>query len=138
MSKPKNKIKLACTLVQQWARLVETDDHGNGYCFSCGKQTNYWESHGGHFQPKGRDYNAACLDKRNVHLQCFRCNMYEQGNAGGYASHMVEKYGQSVLEEIFLISRHPSDPEVVDKFIKEIREEMREILKTKMFEVKIK
>ena len=138
MKKPKNKSKLACTLIQQWARLVETDDHGNGFCFSCGKQINYWECHGGHFQPKGRDYNAACIDKRNVHAQCIRCNMYEQGNASGYAAHMIKKYNKEVLNELFLISRHPCDKEVVEKFIKDIRAEMREIAKKKMFEVKVK
>ena len=136
--KPKNKAKLACELAQQLARLVETDCNGNGFCFSCGKPTGYWESHGGHFQPKGRDYNAACLDRRNVHLQCIRCNMYEQGNPAGYASHMVQKYGKEVIEELFLMSRHPNSKEVIEKYIIDTRKEIRELAKRKGFKVSVK
>jgi len=135
--KPTNYAKKACKLAQQWARLTETDENGNGHCFSCGAPTNYWESHGGHFQPKGRDYNAACTDKKNIHLQCIKCNMYLEGNPAGYATHMEYKYGIDIVEELFLMSKHPHNKEAMQKAIEEFKGLNKDLCKRKSFEVKV-
>ena len=135
--KKTNRLRLACKLAQLKARLTETDADGFGRCVSCGKPIHWQEGSGGHFQPKGRNYNGACLDERNVHLQCSGCNLYLQGNPAGYNRFMVERYGDAVIEEIAQMSYKLHDRWAVDKYIAKTRRECRELAKTKNFTVNI-
>jgi len=128
----------ACKIIQLYARLNETDANGYGYCRSCSKMVRFSSSDGGHFQPKGRSYNAACIDPRNVHLQCKHCNGFMGGNPAGYAEWMVEEYGLGILEELFLLSKKTSNKTDMIKAVDEYRAKNRELAKTKMFEVRLK
>jgi len=128
----------ACRIVQLYARLRDTDRNGYGYCRSCNKLVHFSSSDGGHFQPKGRHYNAACIDPRNVNLQCKLCNGFLGGNPAGYAEWMVEEYGLGILEELFLLSKKTNNKTDMIKAVDEYRAKNRELAKTKMFEVRLK
>lgn len=129
--------KRACNFIQLYARLLESDENGYGYCCSCGQMTPWGSSHGGHFQPKGRHYNAACLEEDNVHLQCDTCNTYRQGNNAGYAQYMQDKYGKEVIEYLKLQSYKTLDIEEVREYARIYKQECKDLAKTKNFEVRI-
>ena len=129
--------KKACIQIQQYARLSETDANGYGRCVSCGEIKHYSECDGGHFQPKGRDYNAACIDRRNVHAQCKRCNGFLAGNPAGYSAWMVAQYGTGILDELFLLSKQPGDRGKMKLALDKYRALNKELAKTKMFEIRL-
>lgn len=136
MAKTKS-CRIACELAQLKAKLIATDENGYGKCVSCGEVKSWGEFNGGHFQPKGRCYNGACLDPRNVHLQCTTCNLFHGGNPAGYVKYMQEEYGDDVFEELFLLSKKTTSLETAEKFIIECREECKNLAKDKNFNVKI-
>ena len=92
----------ACVQVQLYARLRDTGWDGYGACCCCGKIVHMrgGEGQGGHFAAKGRSYNAAAIDPRNVNLQCRTCNMPGSGSEAAYAVYMMAEYGAEVIEEI--------------------------------------
>ena len=87
--KKRNAAARTCRYIQLYVRLLETDDNGYGYCCSCGQSLPWDQCQGGHFQPKGRNYNAAAFEEDNVHVQCATCNTYRGGNPAGYVSFML-------------------------------------------------
>ena len=64
--------------------------------------------------------------------------MYEQGNAAGYTAHMIQKYGTGIAEELFLMSKHGTKTEVVEKFIEDTRIEIRLLIRKKGLDIKCK
>jgi len=129
--------KRACGFIQLYVRLLETDENGYGYCCSCGKAVEFAESHGGHFQPKGRHYNAACLEEDNVHIQCPTCNTYRGGNPAGYSKFMLDKCGQDVIDYIKQKSYERLDIEEVREMARIYKQKCKDLAKTKNFEVRI-
>lgn len=83
-----------CRYMQLYARLMETDENGYGNCCSCGKSLEWGQTQGGHFHPKGRNYNAAAFEEENIHVQCASCNCGQGGNASGYLKYMNANYGE--------------------------------------------
>jgi len=130
-------IARACRFVQLYTRLNETDANGYGYCCSCGKMVEWNGCHGGHFQPKGRHYNAACLEEDNVHIQCTTCNTYRGGNPAGYSKFMLDKYGQDVIDYIEKKSYERLELEEVREIAKIYKQKCKDLAKTKNFEVRI-
>ena len=53
----------------------------------------------GHYVPAGAG-NSCYFDERNVHCQCYRCNIMLYGNMDEYAYQMKKKYGDQVIEEL--------------------------------------
>lgn len=52
----------------------------------------------GHY--KSSMYNATKFDERNVHPQCFSCNIMRAGNYTVYALYLTRRYGADILEEL--------------------------------------
>ena len=129
--------KRACQQIQQYARLFESDINGYGTCASCGVQHHYSDANGGHFQPKGNSYNAACVDPRNVHFQCVHCNCALGGNPAGYSDWMISKYGDGILEELHILSRQKGTREMMQAAYEKYRALNKELAKTKMFSVRL-
>lgn len=75
--------------------------------------------HSGHFIPRGLSGNLY-FDERNVHSQCFRCNIHLFGNSDEYAQRIVERYGE---EELIRIRKAKSVKKAWS------REELEEIIK---------
>ena len=135
--KKTNRCKLACTLIQLYARLRDTDRNGNGFCRSCHKPLSWSDSPGGHFQAKTRGYNKACLNEHNVHLQDSRCNLYMSGNPAGYSQWMNENYSKDMIEQIRAESYQTMEPEYVEARIVELRAECKVLAATKNFVIRV-
>jgi hypothetical protein len=52
----------------------------------------------GHFF--SRTYLATRWDEKNCHCQCVGCNVFRGGNMAVYAKKMLERYGQSIFDEL--------------------------------------
>jgi 5-methylcytosine-specific restriction endonuclease McrA len=86
---------------KQFSRYIRLRDAVNGYvkCCTCGTTKNWKEMQAGHFIPRAQG-NAVYFDERNVHPQCFRCNVNLGGNGSEYYPYMLERYGQETIEEL--------------------------------------
>jgi hypothetical protein len=63
----------------------------------------YQELQAGHFIP-GR-HNSVIYDERNVHPQCYACNVMMHSNPIKYFRFMQQTYGDEVIEELERIDR---------------------------------
>lgn len=52
----------------------------------------------GHYETRGTNYLR--YDERNVHPQCYGCNVARKGNYPRYATFMVGRYGEGILKEL--------------------------------------
>ena len=127
----------ACKYVQLYVRLLETDVNGYGKCCSCGRLLAWSETQGGHFQPKGRNYNAAAFEEDNVHIQCGSCNLGKGGNPAGYSIYMTETYGKKAIEEIKALSYKVLDCNQIDEIARNYKQKCIDLAKTKNFKVNI-
>jgi hypothetical protein len=127
----------ACKLVQLYARLLETDENGYGKCCSCGEVFGWDFLHGGHFQPKGRHYNAASYEEDNVHIQCATCNTYRGGNPAGYSKFMLDNYGEDVIEYLKLESYKTPETEEVREIARIYKQKCKDLVNDKNFQVRI-
>jgi len=76
---------------------------GFNECVTCGRKKPWKELHAGHFIP-GR-HNSVLFDERNVHPQCYACNVVLGGNGPKYQRYMKSKYGQKVIDELEELDR---------------------------------
>lgn len=74
-----------------------------GVCFTCSVVVEYKSGQAGHFIP-GRG-GVVLFDVRQIHLQCFRCNINLKGNWVPYRLKMVDKYGEEEVKRLELDSR---------------------------------
>ena len=137
IAKKTNIAKKACQQVQLYAKLSETDEHGNGFCCSCGMFIPWQKSNGGHWQPKGRTYNAACIIEENVHFQCCTCNLYMQGNPAGYSVFMNKNYSKFTLDKILQASYTISDRQELQDVYDKYKAKNKILAKSKSFKVNI-
>ena len=69
-------------------------------CFTCGKKATGSGMHAGHYIPKSVGGIALYFNEKNVHAQCYHCNINLSGNSDIYMQRLVAKYGEEVIEEI--------------------------------------
>ena len=63
----------------------------------------------GHYISKGnRGLSGVYFDERNIHAQCKNCNGFEQGRTLKYRRFLIEKYGESVVDELHFLDRNQS------------------------------
>jgi predicted amidophosphoribosyltransferase len=65
-----------------------------GICCTCKGKGNQ----AGHFFPSG--FWGTRFDERNVHCQCYRCNIPLKGNMIAYYEFMENKYGKKIIEQL--------------------------------------
>ena len=74
----------------------------NCRCVTCGRAYPLKGARGGlqagHFI-QGRK-NSILYDERNVHGQCYGCNVMKKGNMVKFYKFMLEEYGQKVIDEL--------------------------------------
>lgn len=90
--------KLLRTLRDKFHTYVKQRD-GNT-CFSCGRsglEGLGW--HAGHFLSAGK-YGVIRYEPKNVHSQCYYCNINLRGNGGAYALAIIETYGVEELQRL--------------------------------------
>lgn len=91
----KNRLDI---LFSQYIRHRDTGFNEYGSCCSCGKNVKYKDGDAGHFVSRGKQMTR--YDETNVHLQCRKCNRFENGNMIGYYQFMENKYGKEHILEL--------------------------------------
>lgn len=66
-------------------------------CFTCPREA----VHAGHFLPSGNCGALLRYHPRNIHGQCYFCNINLGGNGAVYYTKMVNKYGQEYVNKLF-------------------------------------
>lgn len=115
--KPLKKLKKDLwTQFSKWVRKTE-----GGICFSCGKKVpDYYDRYGnlkegwkaaqgGHFITGAICPPNLYFDERNVHCQCYHCNINLSGNWLNYEIKMIDKYGIEVVNELKSIAHQVVD-----------------------------
>ena len=71
-------------------------------CFTCGKEATGSGMHAGHFITGATCPVTIYFDERNVHAQCYHCNINLSGNWVIYERKMIDKYGQDIVNDLKL------------------------------------
>jgi len=71
-------------------------------CITCGKVAEGSGMHAGHFITGATCPASLYFDERNVHAQCYHCNINLSGNWVIYERKMIERYGQETVDELKL------------------------------------
>ena len=79
------------------------DGELNCTCVTCGATSPVKKMQCGHFM--SRKYNATRFHAKNTHVQCLRCNMFDQGAQYEHYKFIDKKYGEGSSEEICTLSR---------------------------------
>jgi len=74
-------------------------------CYTCGKTFSVKDLQAGHFIA-GRT-NGILFDERGVHAQCRGCNLYGGGKPVEYRDHMLDDYGQDVIDDLYYQAKQP-------------------------------
>ena len=90
-------------LTSLYVRLRGSDFDDNCSCVTCGHTRHYKEMQAGHFIAKAQG-NATAWDLRNIHPQCYRCNINLGGNGAEYFPFMLKTYGSEVVDELRQLS----------------------------------
>lgn len=69
-------------------------------CFTCDKKGDGKGLHAGHMIPRASGGLSLYFHEKNVHAQCYHCNINLGGNGAVYASRFIKKYGQEAFDEI--------------------------------------
>lgn len=86
--------RLTQSVINKW--VVHVRDASEP-CISCGAVSGRWQ--GGHYRARGSAPHLA-LDLRNIHKQCYRCNMELHGNLLPYRRALVEKFGEEWVDAL--------------------------------------
>jgi len=106
MKKKKNISSLRKKLdrvFSQWIRLRDADEGGTVSCCTCGKLLFWKDAHAGHWI--SRRHASTRWTPENVHAQCPRCNLYEQGAGAEYAAFILKRYGRETFEALLAEKR---------------------------------
>tara|TARA_R100000482_G_C5122027_1_gene146366 strand:- start:1151 stop:1507 length:357 start_codon:yes stop_codon:yes gene_type:complete len=84
----------------------------------------------GHFIPKAQG-NATAWDLRNIHPQCYRCNINLGGNGAEYFPFMLKTYGSEVVDELRQLSNTSRKISRVqyEEMIEHLQEKLQELIK---------
>lgn len=81
-----------------FSRYIRLRDKGT--CFTCGLQRPWKTMQAGHMIPRASGGLSLYFHEKNVHCQCYRCNINLGGNGAVYANNFIERYGQEEFDEI--------------------------------------
>lgn len=71
---------------------------GYNTCITCNKRYEVKLLQAGHFIT--RSAKAILYDERNVHPQCYNCNINLRGNTAEYFVRLEQMYGRAVVDEL--------------------------------------
>ncbi len=85
----KNKL---WTIVSLYIRLRDSDDDNYCICCTCWQRRHYKDSmQAGHYIPSGSS-SFHRYNEKNIHAQCYWCNVGKWGNLIEYRPFMIQKY----------------------------------------------
>ena len=99
----KNIVKRLDTLFSLYIRLRESDNE-MVKCFTCGKVSHYKKNmQCGHFQ--SRSAYSTRWDITNCQVQCYGCNVMQQGRQYQFGLNLEKKYGEGTAEKLLIKSK---------------------------------
>lgn len=101
VSKKGGKVKLHKTLWGLFSKFIRQRD--NYTCFTCGAKQ--FPSQAGHYRTGATCGKYLYYDERNVHCQCYHCNINLSGNWYAYQRKMHEIYGTGIDSEFDKINQ---------------------------------
>jgi len=129
----KNLDKTLDDLHSKLIRLKNTNENGNGQCYTCGDKLTYHTSECGHYPYIGRG-NMMFRWNTEIHkIQCNNCNCFNDGEPERFRDNLINEIGAERLAKIEFDSRKPYKWFKSDKkqLIKEFRSKIKELLKDK-------
>lgn len=81
----------------------DTNADGYGACWTCGKLIHIKDGHCGHFI--SRRHKATRWNEQNTGLQCYYCNMRDQGRQFQFSIEINKKYGAGTSDKLLALSR---------------------------------
>jgi hypothetical protein len=110
----------------KYIRLRDSDTNGMGNCITCNRPYHWKQAQAGHFV--SRRVNSLRYDERNVHLQCYACNVMEHGSQYEYARQVDLRYGDGVAAELHArrFETHKFTTGELQKIIDESKEYVKE------------
>lgn len=127
----KSKYPKELNKLKKWVWKAFSDyvrERDNWTCFTCGKQAKGAAMHAGHFVSRVR--SATMFDEKNVHAQCYACNIHKSGNGAEYAAKIIELYGKDAFDDILFRSRqtHKFTYEELEQILQDSRRKLKELL----------
>mgnify|MGYP000008572509 FL=1 len=99
----KNLVKRLDTVFSLYIILREADNE-MVECFTCGKISHYKKNmQCGHFQSRGA-YSTR-WDPTKCQVQCYGCNVMQQGRQYQFGLNLEKKYGEGVAEKLLIKSK---------------------------------
>lgn len=88
-------------IVSEYVRLRDSDDDNYCVCCTCWERRHYKDSmQGGHYIASGQS-SFHRYNEKNIHAQCYWCNVGKNGNVLEYREFMIRKYGQEYTDWLF-------------------------------------
>ena len=113
----KNLVKRLDSVFSLFIRLREADN-GMVKCFTCEKVSHYKKHmQCGHFQSR-KNYSTR-WDPINCQVQCYGCNVMQQGRQYQFGLNLDTKYGEGVAEKLLIKSK---------KTVKYSNEDLQELI----------
>ena len=85
----------------RYIRLRDTDENGNGHCFTCNAALDFKRTQAGHFI--NRSLKATRWMESNVKVQCARCNNWMEGRQFEFSL----KLGMPLAKKLLARSKQP-------------------------------
>lgn len=95
--KPKTAAKLKKELWKHFTLYIKQRD--NWTCFTCGRRVSGSNAHGGHFITKSIGGIVLYFEEKNVHCQCYNCNINLAGNIWEYG----QRLGDETVKELYAL-----------------------------------
>lgn len=96
--KEQNTLKsLLINVRMQFHAYIRKRDKGKP-CISCGIEWND-SFHASHFY-KAELYSNLKFDKNNIHGACQKCNLFMEGNEGGFRVGLINRYGKDFVDAL--------------------------------------
>lgn len=79
-----------------YIRTKDANEFGIVKCYTCGQYHHWKQVDAGHYISR-RHYGTRWQEK-NVKPQCKGCNIFNQGNASNFISHLIRDYGVEIID----------------------------------------
>ena len=120
-------------------RLINTDENGIGYCYTCNDRLTFHTAQCGHY-PKIPRGNMQFRWNLVIHkIQCESCNCFKDGLAEPFRDMLIFEFGHDKVSRYEINSKKPFKWFKFDKqqLLKENRVKCRELMQDKNFEIQI-
>lgn len=99
--KKRDKRKLHKKLWKLFSKFIRERDKYK--CFTCGKTT--YPAQAGHYRTGATCRKYLFFDERNIHAQCYHCNINLSGNWYEYQKRMWDLYGKKIDHEFDVLNQ---------------------------------